>query len=157
LIRGRDNLAGEIGHLVLDSNGEPCRCGQRGCIETIIGGMYLAPRMDMLELDWPTLDKSETPLGRAAFDQAVHIIARIVSFVALGYGSDHIVLGGGVISAAPWVVPAVKAFLTNQSGTASFPDYARMADQITTLDCDFRTPAIGAALVGQGWTEGYKL
>ncbi|MGW7054214.1 ROK family transcriptional regulator [Streptomyces sp. NPDC054887] len=35
-IRGR-GMAGEIGHLVLDPDGMVCRCGGRGCLETIIG------------------------------------------------------------------------------------------------------------------------
>ncbi|MCB0185391.1 MAG: ROK family transcriptional regulator [Caldilineaceae bacterium] len=28
--------AGEIGHIVLDTEGEPCRCGNRGCLETLV-------------------------------------------------------------------------------------------------------------------------
>ncbi|MEW2086672.1 ROK family protein [Streptomyces sp. NPDC005283] len=35
-IRGR-GMAGEIGHLVLDPDGAVCRCGGRGCLETMIG------------------------------------------------------------------------------------------------------------------------
>lgn len=36
-LRGHDGLAGEIGHVTLDANGPPCRCGGRGCVETFIG------------------------------------------------------------------------------------------------------------------------
>jgi|GEM_PF-810677 len=157
VIRGKDNVAGEIGHIVLDPNGEPCRCGQRGCIETVIGGVYLAPRMDMLDLDWTRLNESDTPAGQAALDQNVRVIARVVSLVALAYSSEHIVLGGGVIRAASWVIPAVKRFLTEKGKVTTFPDYAHISEQITTLDSDLRAPAVGAALIGQGWTEGYKL
>ena len=157
LIRGRDNMAGEIGHIVLDPNGDPCRCGQRGCIETVMGGQYLAPRMDMLGLDWTILDQIDSPLARAALDQSVRVIARVVANGALSYASDYIVLGGGVIQAAPWVLPRVKAFLVDRAKTATFPDYVRIADQIHYLDNDSQVPAIGAALIGQGWTEGYKL
>lgn len=35
LRRGASNSAGEIGHLSLDPNGIVCRCGNRGCLETI--------------------------------------------------------------------------------------------------------------------------
>lgn len=157
LIRGRDNFAGEIGHIVLDPNGDPCRCGQRGCIETIVGGIYLAPRMDMLELDWTRLDQIDTPLARAALDQVVRVLARVVSFVSLGFASDHVVLGGGVITSAPWVLPTVQAFFIDRAKTTTFPDYVQMAERMTTLEKDMQAPAIGAALIGQGWTEGYKL
>jgi predicted NBD/HSP70 family sugar kinase len=37
LIRGSDGIAGEIGHLLIDHPGLPCRCGNRGCLETIAG------------------------------------------------------------------------------------------------------------------------
>ena len=33
--------AGEIGHLTIDENGPICRCGNRGCLETYIGGPAL--------------------------------------------------------------------------------------------------------------------
>jgi predicted NBD/HSP70 family sugar kinase len=38
LYRGADGLAGEFGHLTLDPNGPPCRCGGRGCLELYAGG-----------------------------------------------------------------------------------------------------------------------
>jgi glucokinase-like ROK family protein len=37
LFRGSRGYAAEIGHVTLDPNGEQCRCGKRGCYETIIG------------------------------------------------------------------------------------------------------------------------
>jgi predicted NBD/HSP70 family sugar kinase len=33
--RGATGLAGELGHLVLEPGGNPCRCGGRGCLETV--------------------------------------------------------------------------------------------------------------------------
>lgn len=35
LYRGKTGLAGELGHLVLEPGGNPCRCGGRGCLQTI--------------------------------------------------------------------------------------------------------------------------
>ena len=36
-LRGRGGYAGEIGHLRVNPDGRPCRCGSRGCLETEIG------------------------------------------------------------------------------------------------------------------------
>ena len=36
-IVGRSGFAGEIGHVPLDPNGEPCACGSIGCWETVVG------------------------------------------------------------------------------------------------------------------------
>lgn len=42
LLRGSDNTTGEIGHVMLDRNGEVCNCGSRGCVETFLAGPWLA-------------------------------------------------------------------------------------------------------------------
>ena len=33
--------AGELGHVVFVDDGEPCRCGHRGCLETLAGSEYI--------------------------------------------------------------------------------------------------------------------
>jgi predicted NBD/HSP70 family sugar kinase len=35
LMRGRSGMAGELGHIVIDPNGRPCRCGKSGCLEAL--------------------------------------------------------------------------------------------------------------------------
>jgi predicted NBD/HSP70 family sugar kinase len=37
ILRGARGVAGEIGHVVIDSNGPFCLCGGRGCLEAFIG------------------------------------------------------------------------------------------------------------------------
>ena len=37
LVHGRSGAAGELGHVVVDPDGAPCRCGKRGCLETAAG------------------------------------------------------------------------------------------------------------------------
>ncbi|GAA0977255.1 ROK family transcriptional regulator [Acrocarpospora macrocephala] len=39
--RGASGAAGELGHITIDENGRLCRCGNRGCLETLAGGLYL--------------------------------------------------------------------------------------------------------------------
>lgn len=36
LFRGRNGTAGEIGHTTMDDFGAVCRCGNRGCLETLV-------------------------------------------------------------------------------------------------------------------------
>jgi predicted NBD/HSP70 family sugar kinase/predicted transcriptional regulator len=36
LLNGDQGLAGEIGHLVVQNEGKLCRCGNRGCLETVV-------------------------------------------------------------------------------------------------------------------------
>jgi len=44
VLQGARDLAGEIGHHVLDIAGPPCPCGQRGCLEIYCGGLNVANR-----------------------------------------------------------------------------------------------------------------
>ena len=45
LLDGATSRSGEIGHVVVDPEGEPCGCGHRGCLETLISGPALATRI----------------------------------------------------------------------------------------------------------------
>ena len=42
LYRGAEGLAGELGHVLVDAEGPVCRCGNRGCLETIAATDALA-------------------------------------------------------------------------------------------------------------------
>ncbi len=48
LLTGAHGVAGEIGHLCIDPNGARCRCGARGCVETVAAtGAILAAARDV--------------------------------------------------------------------------------------------------------------
>lgn len=42
LLLGRDGLASEAGHIVIDIAGPPCHCGGRGCLEAFAAGWAIA-------------------------------------------------------------------------------------------------------------------
>jgi predicted NBD/HSP70 family sugar kinase len=46
LVLGDRFAAGEIGHVVVDPGGEPCACGRRGCLETVVAAPRLRHRDD---------------------------------------------------------------------------------------------------------------
>lgn len=45
LFRGEFGAAGEIGHISIDLNGNKCKCGSFGCVETYLGNSYLVKRV----------------------------------------------------------------------------------------------------------------
>lgn len=45
LYRGAHGMAGEMGHMVVMSNGPVCGCGRRGCLEAIASGRGIARRV----------------------------------------------------------------------------------------------------------------
>jgi len=55
LFQGDGGGAGEIGHVVVQENGELCRCGKRGCLETISSARAV---LQQLKID--SLDKAQS-------------------------------------------------------------------------------------------------
>ncbi len=45
LHHGERGMAGEIGHVVVDPGGDPCRCGNQGCLETVASVPAIVARL----------------------------------------------------------------------------------------------------------------
>jgi glucokinase len=58
IVRGGGNIGGEIGHMCVESMGEPCRCGHRGCLENIVSSHCLIQQAEKLLPLYP-----HSPLG----------------------------------------------------------------------------------------------
>ena len=41
VFNGHTGNAGHVGHMVVDVDGPPCRCGARGCVEAVASGPHL--------------------------------------------------------------------------------------------------------------------
>jgi glucokinase len=44
LVHGASSTAGEVGHMTIDVEGRPCKCGNRGCLEAYASGPNIAAR-----------------------------------------------------------------------------------------------------------------
>lgn len=52
---GSSGLAGQFGHITVDEFGQVCRCGNRGCLETLVGGQHLLDLLPRSARERPTL------------------------------------------------------------------------------------------------------
>jgi predicted NBD/HSP70 family sugar kinase len=68
--QGVTNAAGEIGHLSIDPNGEPCLCGNRGCLVTFVGGEALVRRAQAGLADAPESQLKGGAITLGAIEQA---------------------------------------------------------------------------------------
>jgi glucokinase len=129
LHRGTHGLAGEIGHVVVDSDGPECACGERGCLEALVSGPAIARLArsairDALVGDVATplrdvADVTSVDVYRAAADGdrvALEVVdgvgrwlAWAVHVLVMTYDVERIVLGGGVSHAgATFLEPIVR-------------------------------------------------
>lgn len=73
LRRGANGCGGEFGHLTIDPQGALCRCGNRGCLETVVGGshlLHMAQEATGQRLSLPDFVK-EARAGHAGFRRLI--------------------------------------------------------------------------------------
>jgi predicted NBD/HSP70 family sugar kinase len=61
-VRGHGDAAGELGHVTVVDDGEPCACGRRGCLETVLSVPALRRAVD--GLDPEAADAALASVGR---------------------------------------------------------------------------------------------
>ena len=118
---GRTGNAGHVGHVVVDTDGPPCPCGGRGCVEAIAGG----PRMAQWARDngWdapPEANAKELGAAAAAgdavalqaFERAATAVAAMIASVGAVCDLDLVVIGGGVAKSGALLFDPLRAALT---------------------------------------------
>jgi fructokinase len=100
---GRQGIAGEWGHNVLDPGGDPCYCGKRGCVERFISGPALQEyykKLSGTELAAQDIFNKYMhggdPDAAATIDRLVTFFGKAISAVINILDPDVIVLGGGL-------------------------------------------------------------
>lgn len=99
VIGGHHGIAGEWGHNSLIPDGDPCYCGKRGCVETVISGTalerwYLTRSGRQMRLR--DIAVSDDPDAIATIDRLCEYFGKALSSVVNVLDPDAIVLGGGV-------------------------------------------------------------
>lgn len=97
----------EIGHIVVDEEGPPCACGNRGCLETLCSGPGLStlaaraggPRGDAKAI--LEAYRREEPRAIAVVELAATYLGRVLGSVINLLQPHVLVLGGGLMQSSP--------------------------------------------------------
>jgi predicted NBD/HSP70 family sugar kinase len=100
-LRGAIGFAGEVGHVMVDSNGVQCRCGAIGCLETKVGENQLLTDAGRLPGGGPpavaeviaAADAGDHRAGEAV-DHAAHWLGVGLRPVFALFNPEVVVLGG---------------------------------------------------------------
>ena len=143
--------AGEIGHAVVDPTGEPCLCGNRGCLEATASAAAIARRYgdasgtpvagarDVLERA-----QSGNPTAQRIWSSAIDALALGISHLSAVIAPQAIVIGGGLSEAGDALfvplqerlnerfrlrpTPLLRAFLGEDAGVIGAAVGAREGD-----------------------------
>jgi len=144
---------GHLDILVVDHSPQaiPCRCGKRGCLETLASGHALQERairlgyeggIADLQRGWAAGDRGVVELIASAADA----LAVAVGELARTLGADVICIGGGVITLIPFL-PAETAARWSASGTC---DPKRWKELVRAAVLGDDAGVVGAALLAMG-------
>jgi len=133
LFTGHSGMTGELGHVQVDPEGALCRCGNRGCLETVAGAQGLLARLrPQLRRD---VGLAEAAARAAAGDEACRRVfreagvaaGRVVGGVCNLVNPELVIVGGDLIVAGELLVDAVREGLEQTSIPAVRADVAVIA------------------------------
>jgi predicted NBD/HSP70 family sugar kinase len=106
LHRGTSGIAGELGHVQVREDGEVCRCGNRGCLETLVA----APRLEaVLQPAYDEqlsverileLDGAGDAGTRRVLDDAGRAVGRALADLCNSLNPELVVVGGSLGASA---------------------------------------------------------
>ncbi|HET9093540.1 MAG TPA: ROK family protein [Solirubrobacteraceae bacterium] len=123
VIGGATGAAGELGHIPVWPDGEPCRCGQRGCLERYASASAIARRYADRTTAGAftaagTLTAADVLARRAVdehaqrvWDEAIQALALAFSTATMLLDPQLIVIGGGLSNAGGALLEPVRAEL----------------------------------------------
>lgn len=122
IYRGKDNLAGEIGHVILSPAGKICECGKVGCLQT-----YLSQRTVLAEaravypdINLPKLYdlyQQGEPFASALLNQVGEYVSIAINLLANAFAPEVVLLCGSMMrqgSVLPQIVSGIYQEKLNQ-------------------------------------------
>lgn len=128
LYNGSHNIAGELGHTIIEMNGRQCECGRRGCLQAYVSGLSLTN----IARDKNIIGEEETVkelLVKADNDnhEAQNEIVKIGMYLGTAISNqmnvldpDLIILGGGVSNLYPYFKESLYKTLKNEGDISNF-------------------------------------
>ena len=152
LYRGASGLAGELGHRIVEPEGPVCRCGNRGCLETLASSNALLARLRPVHGEGLTVEgmlalaRGGDEAACAVLSDAGAAIGRAVADLLNVLNPELVVVGGELADAGELLLGPVREAITR----CALPPVAERARLVTGV-LGLRAPVLGAvALVVSG-------
>ncbi|MBU0630842.1 MAG: ROK family protein [Candidatus Margulisbacteria bacterium] len=96
LYRGANGSAGEFGHMIIDSQGFTCGCGNVGCFEAMASGTAVRKRAGMDGASVELAARQGDKKALAVINETAHYLAIGISNLVNIFNPELVILGGGV-------------------------------------------------------------
>jgi glucokinase len=148
---GPHGRAGEVGHQVIDPDGPPCGCGNRGCVEAFAAGPALCrlAGRDSPEAVFAAAAAGD-PRAEAAVKAVVGRLAVGIANLVTVLWPERVVVGGGVAAAGERLFAPLR-----EAVAAAAPLVDPVAYEVVPAALGPAAGAIGAALwAGERASDG---
>jgi len=117
LATGSRGFAGELGHVTADPAGTTCRCGKRGCLETVASAPAILHACREAGAPIASIDDLEAAVAKgdphvdAVLREVGSTIGRVLGAAAMVLNPREVVIAGEIVHVAPALVDAASAAL----------------------------------------------
>jgi len=128
LYRGASGNAGEFGHIIIDTNGPECHCGNKGCWETLASESYIVNRYLKLSNSNKELTKKEIyQLGKNGDKKVIEIFNETGRNIGIGLvnivnglSPELLVIGGGIVEIKDYIYEEIIKKLKESALSVSY-------------------------------------
>ena len=124
LLRGADGMAAELGHITVVQGGNPCGCGNRGCLEKHASAAAISAMAQLMGLGAGLTAREVYGLAIAGDERARTVFAAMgeslgvaLAMLVNTFNFPLFLLGGGVAAAWDLFAPAMLEELVKRSFT----------------------------------------
>jgi len=128
LYRGASGNAGEFGHIIVDTNGPLCHCGNRGCWETLASEIFIVNRYLKLSNSNKELTKQEIyQLGKNGDKKVIEIFNEAGRNIGIGLvniinglSPELLIIGGGIVEIKDYIYDEMVKILEESALSVSY-------------------------------------
>ncbi len=128
LWHGKCGFAGELGHIIVNAEGEICKCGVRGCLETESAAPKIIKNYQEIKKIKENLSAEEIyrrakegeAAARQSFSRAGYYLGIGLGIVINFLNPEMIILGGGVMNTGEYLLAPALEEARKRSYEASF-------------------------------------
>ncbi|HZO78863.1 MAG TPA: ROK family transcriptional regulator [Solirubrobacteraceae bacterium] len=124
LYEGDTGTAGELGHVVVDPSGPICRCGNRGCLETLAGVSALTRALQHRDETTPTLAgllalcEAGDPGVRRLIADAGRAVGQALAAMCSVLDPALVIVGGELATADGVLLDAIREMIDQRTAPA---------------------------------------
>jgi len=118
LVTGSTSIGGEFGHVTVKPNGAACRCGKRGCLETVASVPAILAECRNRGVQVHNLEELKAlvaaadPIVDEVMREAGTALGNVLGAAAMILNPSQIVIAGEIITIAPAILQQVTAVIT---------------------------------------------